>query len=290
MTGFARREGQIDDADWVWELRSVNGKGLDLRLRMPPGHEELEGPIRADLSERLKRGNVTVSLQLRWTGTEGEPRVNKGLLDQILRLHGELAGTVDTAPPRLDTLLGIRGVIEVEEARESEEARARRMGVLMESFRDAAKALAEARRAEGEKLAGPLSQHLEEVESLASQAGKSAALQPEAIRAKLKERVAELMTAEPNLPEERLAQEAALLALKADVREELDRLTAHVAAARELLDQDQPVGRRLDFLCQEFNREVNTICSKAQDMELTRLGLDMKAAVDRFREQIQNIE
>lgn len=290
MTGFARRDGQAEDCDWVWELRSVNGKGLDIRLRLPPGHDELEAPIRQALGERMKRGNVNVSLQLRRNAGQPEPHINLPLLDRILNLHAELEGDVEPVPPRLDALLNIRGVIEMEEPEESEAARERRLKAITASFLEAADALAKARREEGAKLAKPLEAHLKEIAKLAKQAAKSASLRPEAVKERLKAQVAELMEAEPRLPEERLAQEAALLAVKGDVREELDRLTAHIEAARELLAEDEPAGRRLDFLCQEFNREVNTLCSKAQDLELTRIGLDMKAAVDRFREQIQNIE
>ncbi len=290
MTGFARADGRHGDTSWTWEVKSVNGRGLDVRCRLPSGFERLEAVTREAVPRRIARGSVTVALHLARPEGGTEYHINRPLLDRLIALHGELDGVVETAPPRLETLLGVRGVVEAGDAAESEDDRAAQDAALGDSLIRALDGLAATRRREGERLREVLGGHLDDIDRLCREADGLAALGPEAIRTRLKVQVAALMEASPALPEERLAQEAALLAAKADVREELDRLAAHVDAARELLDQDAPIGRRLDFLCQEFNREANTLCAKASDAALGRVGLALKAAIDQLREQTQNVE
>lgn len=293
MTGFARREGGDAKATWSWEIKSVNGRSLDLRCRIPNGYEPLEAAAREAAPKHCARGNVSITLSVGRAEAVPSLRVNRDLLDQLVRLAGELESRADgktLAPARLDGLLGVKGVLEVVEEEESGDETAARMAAMRKDLQTALKELSAARRAEGKHLKAAVETHLQTIEELTDKAAASAEAQPEALKARLKSLVEELLEAVPALPEERLAQEAALLAARGDVREELDRLRAHSAAARELLEGGGTVGRRLDFLCQEFNREANTLCSKASDVELTRLGLDLKSAVERLREQVQNIE
>ncbi len=290
MTGFARASGAHRGRSWSWEVRSVNGRGLDVRMRLPPGADALEGPARAAAAERLKRGSVTVALQSNLAGEPARYRVNTKMIDEMLKLARRFKGKVAAGKPRLDALMAVRGVVEQVEETESDAEREARQVLMLKSLGEALKALAAARAAEGKRLEKMLVDRLGEIDALVVSAGATAAAQPQAIKARLKERVAELMAAQPALPEERLLQESALIAARADVREELDRLIAHVAAARELLKRGGTVGRQLDFLCQEFNREANTLCSKSSDMELTRIGLDLKTAIEQLREQAQNVE
>ena len=290
MTGFARASGAHRGRSWSWEVRSVNGRGLDVRMRLPPGADALEGPARAAAAERLKRGSVTVALQSNLAGEPARYRVNTKMIDEMLKLARRFKGKVAAGKPRLDALMAVRGVVEQVEETESDAEREARQALMLKSLGEALKALAAARAAEGKRLEKMLVDRLGEIDALVVNAGATAAAQPQAIKARLKERVAELMAAQPALPEERLLQESALIAARADVREELDRLIAHVAAARELLKRGGAVGRQLDFLCQEFNREANTLCSKSSDMELTRIGLDLKTAIEQLREQAQNVE
>jgi len=291
MTGFARIEGHEDLCAWTWEVKSVNGKGRDIRLRLPSGFERLEQTVRERAAGCIGRGNVTANLNLDWTGTFSGYRVNGDLLDKVLALLPEIEKRLpEVGPPRVDGILGLRGIIEPEETERSEEDLQALDAALLKGLDIALEALCGMRADEGARLAEVLGKQIDEIEGLCASAAKLAATQPDAIKERLRRQVSELMEAAPALSEERLAQEAAVLMVKADVREELDRLHAHVAAARELLSQDGAVGRKLDFLCQEFNREANTLCSKSADVELTRLGLDFKAAIEQFREQVQNIE
>jgi uncharacterized protein (TIGR00255 family) len=291
MTGFARGEGAEAGLHWAWEVKSVNGRNLDVRCRLPLGFEALEPPARAAVAEHCKRGNVAVLLTVSRGQQAPRIRINREVLDQLLVLLTELEGKVEAAPPRLDGLLAVRGVIEaVEEEELSEAAREARNTRIMETLAQTLAALQTMRGEEGARLGALLVAHLDEIERLHGRAGASAAAQPAALKARLKTQVETLLEASPALSEERLAQEAALLATRSDVREELDRLAAHVAAVRKLLETGGPVGRRLDFLCQEFNREANTLCSKSSDVELTTIGLELKAVIDQLREQVQNIE
>ncbi|HWK44369.1 MAG TPA: YicC/YloC family endoribonuclease [Stellaceae bacterium] len=290
MTGYARVEGRLEGVSWVWELRSVNGKSLDLRLRLPNGYDAIEASLRAMLGEALKRGTVNVTLSMTDDQRPAMLRLNREVLDQVIALMQELEGRIDAAPPRLDGLLSIRGVMELAEAMPDPADREIKLAAVTASFGEAVIALAGMRRVEGIRLAEVLETRLAEIEAMVHEAEQSAAAQPAAIRDRFRQQIATLLDNAPPLPEERLAQEVALLIQRADVREELDRLTAHVAATRELLAEGSGVGRRLDFLCQEFNREANTLCSKSVDLGLTRIGLGLKAAIEQLREQVQNIE
>jgi len=288
MTGFARGEGDELGISWVWEIKSVNGKSLDLRLRLAPGFDALEPGLRAKLTQRFRRGNISAGLTITRTAP-ATLRVNRDALIQLVSLMKELAGEIDAAPPRLDGLLAFRGVVETIEDGEEEVIEKRRTAVLA-SWETALDRLAAARAEEGARLAQLLRDQLEEMAAFVKAAEACAAAQPEAIRERLAKMVANLGDLVPGLPEERVAQEMALLVARSDVREELGRLHAHLEQAGDLLQQGEAIGRRLDFLCQELNREANTLCSKSADIELTRIGLSLKAAVEQFREQVQNIE
>jgi uncharacterized protein (TIGR00255 family) len=290
MTGFARDEGRNGDYGWTWEAKSVNGRGLDTRCRLPTGFERLETTARAAVQKRFTRGSFTLALQLTRTADGGGYRVNRELLGQLIDLHGAFAGRVDPAPPRLETLLAVRGVVEAADVAESPDELMTLEAAVGESLSRALDSLAAMRREEGARLEDILGARLDLIDGLCDAAGTLEAVQPEMLRRRLEGQVAVLLDATPALPEDRLAQEAALLAVRADVREELDRLRAHTVAARELIAAGGAVGRRLDFLCQELNREANTLCSKSADVPLTRVGLDLKAAIDQLREQTQNLE
>lgn len=290
MTGFARADGHLDGVSWVWEVKSVNSKSLDLRFRLPPGHEALELPLRAGLARQVKRGALSVTLSLTRAGGGGGVRVNREALAQVVALAQELVAQSGAAAPRADGLLALRGVLESGEDSEDEAGRERRQAALAASFGTALDALVANRAAEGERLIPVLEARLAEIAELVAAAEDSASVQPAALKLRLAEMVGRLIEAAPPLPPDRLAQEAALLVAKADVREELDRLAAHIVAAQELLAEGGAVGRRFDFLCQEFNREANTLCSKSADVTLTRVGLALKAAIEQLREQVQNLE
>jgi uncharacterized protein (TIGR00255 family) len=293
MTGFARREGGDARVTWSWEIKSVNGRSLDVRCRVPSGHERLEAAARAALPKACARGNVSIALSVGRGDVAPGLRVNRDLLDQVIALAGELEtslGSGRVAPPRLDGLLAIRGVLETANEDEPAEETAAREAAMQGDLEAALDDLVTARRGEGTHLKAAVEAHLTTVETLTAAAAACAATQPDALRERLKTQVEALLDSVPVLSEDRLAQEAALLIARGDVREELDRLGAHVAAARALLAEGGTVGRRLDFLCQEFNREANTLCAKSPDVELTRIGLELKSRIDQLREQVQNIE
>ncbi len=290
MTGFARSGGEHGAYAWTWELKSVNGRGLDLRCRLPAGHDGLEQRVRAEAGQRFRRGNITINLQLQQSAGEGTVRVNEAVLAQLVAVMQDLETRIVAAPPRLDGLLALRGVMEIAEPAETEDERAAREGDMLASLDEALDGLVEARRAEGERLASVLAAQLAEIETLVTAAAGAAEAQPAALKARLHEQVRALLDEAPALPEDRLTQEVALLTVKADVREEIDRLGSHLTAARELLAAGGEAGRRLDFLAQEFNREANTLCAKSAGPELTAIGLELKAVIDRLREQTQNIE
>jgi uncharacterized protein (TIGR00255 family) len=290
MTGFARADGHQDGVSWVWELKSVNSKSLDLRIRLPAGFDALELPLRQSLAQRMRRGALSVTLTLARAPGSGGIRVNRETLAQLLALAQELVAEGKVAPPRADGILGLRGVLESSEESDDESARERLTAALLASSEKAVDGLTAMRTAEGERLVPVLQARLADIAQLVSAAEDSAAAQPEALKARLRQDLAELLEASPALPPERLAQEAALLAAKADIREELDRLAAHLIAAQELLAEGGAIGRRFDFLCQEFNREANTLCAKSADVALTRTGLALKAVIEQLREQVQNLE
>jgi uncharacterized protein (TIGR00255 family) len=291
MTGFARAAASDDRFAWTWEARSVNGRSLDVRCRIAQGFDQLESPARAAASKRFNRGNISLTLGIERKAGTARVVVNRDVLDQVLALVKDLEGKVNAAPPRLDGLLAVRGVVDtVEETGEDEAARAARDAAILKTLDAALAQLHAVREAEGRALAATLSSHIDEIETLTREAGSQAAAQPAAMKARLEAQLAELLASQPPLPPDRLAQEVALLATRGDVREELDRLAAHVTAARALLTDKGAVGRRLEFLAQEFNREANTLCSKSADVALTQTGLSLKAVIDRLREQAANVE
>ena len=290
MTGFGRSAGAFDDTSWHWEVRGVNGRALELRFRMPAGLEALEVKARALLQEKLARGNLTLSLALRRETGALAIRLNEAALAQAVAATERARALAGMEPASLDTLLSMRGVVEVVEGEDSEAAQERLEQALLQGLGTALDQLIAARSAEGARLKSVLADQLRQIADLVGRAAKAPGRQPDVIRARLAEQVNRLVETGGGLTPERLHQEALLLAAKADIQEELDRLTAHIDAADELLDQDQPVGRRLEFLAQEFNREANTICSKAADIEISRTGLELKTVIDQLREQIQNIE
>ena len=290
MTGFARSHGTSGPYAFEWELKSVNAKGFDLRMRLPPGWDEIEAPARKRAAEVLSRGTVYANLNLKRAGALSTVRVNEEVLASIVKIAGQLASRIDAVAPSIDGLLAIKGVIEVVEPEsDEEEDKAAKLAVAM-AFDEALIALVEMRKREGVTLGQILSQRMNEIEILARQAEAAPGRKPEAIKARLAEQIAALLESSDRFDSDRLNQEALLIAAKADIREELDRIASHISQAREMIGKGGAVGRRLDFLAQEFNREVNTCCSKSNDLELTNTGLAMKNVVEQFREQVQNLE
>ncbi len=291
MTGFARVEGTSGRYRWAWELRSVNGKGLDIRSRLPQGQEYLETDLRRLVGERLTRGNLQVGLSLAVSENRVEAVLNHDALNAVLALRDQLGPDVlDPAPLRLDTLLSIRGLVDMREAVDDEDAVAKRDADILAGLGDAVTALATMREMEGAALRAILEGQITRIEELALQIEADPSRSPEEIARRLEAQLAGLMDTTSGLDRDRLHQEIALIATKADLREEIDRLKAHVTAARELLSVGGPVGRKLDFLAQEFNRESNTICSKSNAVAVTAAGIELKVVIDQFREQVQNLE
>jgi uncharacterized protein (TIGR00255 family) len=290
MTGFARTSGAVGDFLWTWELKTVNGRSLDVRCRVPQGFEAMDGIVRQTATEHLKRGNLSANLTVDEVASRGRLTVNRAALDQVLALVGEMQGKLDARAPSLDGLLGLKGVLEVETPPVDAEIMNQRQQAIEGGLRQAMAELGAMRRVEGARLAGMVLGHLDEVERLRVAAVATAGAQPINIRQRLEEQLKQLMPEGVPVDPERLVQELAIIAGRADVREEIDRLAAHVEAARDLIGKGGAVGRKLDFLCQEFNREANTLCSKAADLALTNLGIELKAAIEQLREQIQNIE
>ncbi len=290
MTGFAHSHGVSGPYAWAWEIKSVNGKGLDLRLRLPPGWDAVEAGVRARAAETLTRGSVQAGLTVERNGAVPVARINAAVLDAVLASMRDLSRRIEASPPTLDGLLALKGVMEVGDVEESEDQRRSAEAAVSNGFAEAIGALAEMRRREGAALGQVLTARLEEIATLAQRADKSPGRQPDAIRARLAEQIAMLLEQSERFDSDRLHQEAILMANRADVREELDRLAAHVTQARQLIAQGGPIGRRLDFLAQELNRETNTLCAKANDLELTNIGLELKVVVEQFREQVQNVE
>jgi len=288
MTGFARAEGAAGAWSWAVEARSVNGRNLEVRFRGPPGFDGLERIAREAAQARFQRGQVNVSVTARRAETAGAVRINREVLERYLLLADELTGKGHALTPSADGLLGLRGVLEAGEAEEAPEARAAAEAAMAKSLATALDGLKTSRMAEGASLGTVLSGLVDQIETLCVEAETEAAAQGPALKDRLAKRLAELLG--EAAPADRIVQEAAVMATKADVREELDRLGSHVAAARALMAEDAAAGRRLDFLTQEFMREANTLCSKSATTGLTRVGLALKAAVDQFREQVQNVE
>ncbi|MPZ57521.1 MAG: YicC family protein [Rhizobiales bacterium] len=290
MTGFARSHGVSGTYAWAWELKSVNAKGLDVRLRLPPGWDAVDAPIRSRAAEVLARGTVYANLAVTREGLTPAVRVNEPVLEALLSTISGLGKRIDAAPPTLDGILALKGVVEVVDQAESEDERRAAEAAVVAGFTQALSGLADMRRAEGAALERVLAQRLGEIAALTARAEATPGRRPEAIKTRLAEQVATLLAASERFDPDRLHQEAILLAAKADIREELDRLASHVAQARKLMSQDGAVGRRLDFLAQELNREANTLCAKSSDVELTNIGLELKSIVEQFREQVQNLE
>jgi len=290
MTGFAEANGSHEGLRWRWEAKSVNGRGLDIRLRTPPGFDSLEPPARLLASERFRRGSLQVSLTVEQQETLRGLKVDTAALASAVKLASEIAAETGLEPARIDGILALKGVIVQDEQSALDPLkRADRDAAILKSLANALDALVKARASEGAKLQTLLSNQVNEVERLTAEASSLAATQPTALRKKLQDQISEML-AGGSIAEDRLAQEAALLAARADVREELDRLRAHVQDARALLAAGEGAGRKLDFLAQEFNREANTLCSKSSDITLTRVGLALKAVIDQLREQAQNVE
>jgi len=286
MTGFARAEAASGCRHWAWELRSVNGRGLDIRCRLPAGYDALDAPVRAAVAERCRRGNVSVTLtEIR--EQKSQLRINREALNQVLALVAELKEVATVAPPRLDGLLALPGVLE---RQDGEDEPAQYMALLTQRLGEALEGLKAMRLVEGARLETLIGMHVDEIARLTAAARAAAAAQPEQIAQRLRQQLNELLGQLPPPAPDRIVQEIALMAARADVREELDRLGAHVEASRTLIAAGGPIGRKLDFLCQELNREANTLCSKSSDVELTRIGLDLKVAIEQLREQVQNIE
>lgn len=294
MTGFARAEGELPDAlggvRWTWELKSVNGRGLDLKLRTPSGYDGLEQAARAAAQKRFKRGSIQASLTVaRESALAPPPRVDAGFVASLLEAGAPFIDAKQVRKPRWDGLLNVRGVLIADEAELSDEARGERDRRVLAGFDEALNALAQARASEGAMLAGVLGELAGRMETHIAEARANAAAGPDAALERLRQRLAAIAP-DVAMDQQRLAQEAALIASKADVQEELDRLSAHARDLRALIASDEPAGRKLDFLGQELTREANTLCSKSADLDLTRIGLALKAVVDQIKEQAANVE
>jgi len=291
MTGFARADGSTDGLNWIWEARSVNGRGLDIRLRLPPGYEALEIPARDAVSKRFARGSISLSLSIEKQQTNGAIRLNEQVLADVIKAADRVSTLSGATKPDAAQLLMIKGVLETsDQAIEDSSARAAREKAILQSLETALDKLGEARRAEGARLDGVIQDQISQIDQLAVSVRASPSRAPDAIMTRLKDAITRLVDATAALDDQRLHQEAVLIAARADVEEELQRLAAHVAAARDILAERGSVGRKLDFLAQEFNREANTLCSKANAVDITRLGLQLKTVIDQFREQVQNVE
>lgn len=290
MTGFARAAADHDGTALAWELKSVNGKGVDVRLRLPPGLERLEQAARQAVQKRFVRGNVQAVLTVARGNLAIQPVVNEAFLAEVAALAKRLEQQFGLAPATADGLLSLRGVLEMPEAQESEEGRAALDAAILAVLDDALSGLEQARRTEGDALGTLLGGHIDRIQALTLAAEADPSREPSAVRERIREQLRLLMDPAAALDETRLHMEAAFLAAKADIREEIDRLKTHVASGRSLIAAGGAVGRKLDFLSQEFNREANTLCSKSNAAAVTAIGLELKAVVDQFREQVQNLE
>ncbi|MBR2536313.1 MAG: YicC family protein [Hyphomicrobium sp.] len=290
MTGFGRSEGAGEGFVWAWEARSVNGRGLDIRMRLPPGNDAIEPALRELAAKRFVRGNVNATLTIDRLQAAGALRLNEAVLADLVKAADRAAELIGGARPDTAALLAFKGVLDQNDTSETADARAAREKQLIAGFDVALERLAEARRAEGARLASVISEQVNDIERITATVRASPSRSVDAIRARIKDQIGRLLETDTSFDAERLHQEAMLIATRADVEEELARLTAHVAAAREILSEPGAVGRKLDFLAQEFNREANTLCSKANAVDITRLGLSLKTVIDQLREQVQNVE
>jgi len=290
MTGFGRAQGHFGNYSWVWEIRSVNGKGLDVRMRIPPGLDSFDQYIKNTIKKSITRGSVNVSLQLSKDDSETDVIVNEDALDKLIAVAKLAANKHGLPMPSLDSLLSIRDVVEIGIKEDDEDEIIARNEALKANFDEAVNALKASRDTEGDATRTMLCNVINEVENLLNQAEEIAVTQPAVLKAKFEEKIATLFDNNQGLDQDRMAQEVVLLATKADIKEETDRLRAHIASARNLLDETGIVGRKFDFLTQEFSREANTLCSKSSDIGLTNVGLSLKTSIDQIREQVQNVE
>ena len=290
MTGFARASAEAEGALVTWEVKSVNGKSAEARFRLPSGCERLEPIFRQKLQKTFTRGNFQATLSVARQSSDAQLVVNEVLLGQLATLAQRLQSDYGIAPASADGLLAIRGVLEVPESSESDESRRALDELIAGVYAQVLADLEAARMAEGAALGDLLSLHLDQIESLTLRAEADRSRDPSVIRSRLADQVGILMQTTAGLDEGRLHAEAAILATKADIREEIDRLKTHIASGRSLLAAGGPAGRKLDFLAQEFNRESNTLCSKSNAASVTAIGLELKSVVDQFREQVQNLE
>lgn len=296
MTGFARKSGHSESGevafDWAWEIKSVNGKGLDVKTRLPGGIEEISFELKNIAQKFFERGSLSVCLELNGSQKEPKLKINHDLLQQATAAAIELyrKNPDFIRPPAASELLQITGVAEVENGSHDEEAMQALRADLLAGFAECCAALQADRQKEGQKIKAVLAQMVDKIAKLTDDIAAIAAGAPQALRQKLQQQIAELAGEECGISEERLAQEVVLLVNRADIREEIDRLHAHIKTARQLLESGQTLGRRFDFLCQEFNRETNTTCSKAFDIEIINRGMELKAVIEQLREQVQNME
>ena len=290
MTGFSRVAGTSESANWYWEVRSVNARGLDIRVRLAPGTEDLEPKVRAAVKDSFRRGSVSVTLNMQRHESDVEVVLNEEVLKSVLEAASRVEALSGYKQARVDSLLEIKGVLELRDKDESPDDLAARNHKLLAGLHEALRGIVAAREGEGQELQGAIGGHIDEIERLLQKIEGAPARDIECVRARLKNQVEKLLETGQDLDPTRLHQEAALLATRADIEEELKRLRAHIVAARALMKENGAVGRKFDFLAQEFNREANTLCAKSNDIEITQLGLALKAVVDQVREQVQNIE
>lgn len=296
MTGFARQSGEVllgeNQFSWVWEAKSVNGKNPEFKSKLPAAEEDLSLQLKAIAAKYLLRGNVSAYLDLKNSCVKSSVKINQELLDELTQkaiiLYQQHAESLQK--PLSSDLLMVKGVVEIEDSVLSEEESNELKRRLLEDFEVLCRKLAEDRRKEGEKMKRVLDAILSDISCIVARIGEIAAEMPAKLKTKLEEQLKRWTDPAQQLSEDRIAQELVFYVTKADIREEIDRLQAHIKTARDLLDSQEAVGRRLDFLCQELNREANTTCSKSCDIELTNLGMDLKALIEQFREQVQNIE
>ncbi len=290
MTGFARGSGEHGEFRWNWELKSVNNKGLEIRSRLPGFLDGFDLDLKKIISAEITRGSVFLSLSVEHGANTDRLEVNEDRLNQLIAVADKFSAHAALAPARIDGLLAIKGVVDVVGNDLSEEVVNSLKAALAESLRSIVEKLRSARRQEGERMHAVLSEQLSAMRDLLRQARAAVGDRDEAMRARFETQLSKIEKLEKPVPDERIAQEIAIMAVKSDIQEEFDRLESHFAEADKLLASSKPVGRRLDFLCQEFNREANTLCSKSADAALTRIGVDLKVLIDQFREQVQNIE